>query len=267
LSWNPGQYLQYEDARLRPALDLLARVGVEAPATVVDLGCGAGNVAQYLARRWPTARIEGVDGDAAMLERARATTSGSGRFAWTRCDLAVWQPDAPVDVLYSNAALHWLDDHARLFPALFATVAPGGAMAVQMPDNFSAASHQALFDTAALPPWRERLAAHVRRAPVAAATDYHAWLAPLASSLDLWTTEYLQLLPQRGDGDHPVVAWMRGTALLPFLAALGEAEQQRFVAAFAARVESAYPRRADGGVLFPFRRIFIVALRGDAARG
>ena len=267
MSWNPSRYLQYEDARLRPALDLLARVPVEAPATVADLGCGAGNVARHLAQRWPAARIEGVDGDAAMLERARAATSGDARFAWTRCDLAGWQPVAPVDVLYSNAALHWLDDHARLFPRLLATVAPGGAMAVQMPDNFRAPSHQALFDTATLAPWRERLAPHVRRAPVAAAADYHAWLAPLAASLDLWATEYLQVLPQRTDGEHPVVAWMRGTALLPFLGALGEAEQRAFVAAFAARVEAAYPRRADGGVLFPFRRIFIIAMRGDAAHG
>jgi trans-aconitate 2-methyltransferase len=264
VSWNPGQYLQYEDARLRPALDLLARIRVETPTAVVDLGCGAGNVAQHLARRWPAARIEGVDGDAAMLERARAATAGDGRFTWTQCDLAAWRPRSGADVLYSNAALHWLDDHARLFPALFATVAPGGVMAVQMPDNFRAPSHQALFDIASLAPWRERLAAHVRRAPVASIAAYHEWLAPRAASLDLWGTEYLQWLPKRADGEHPVVAWTRGTALLPFLGALDDAGREAFVGAFAARVEKAYPRRSDGSVLFPFRRIFIVAVRGTA---
>lgn len=265
MSWNPGQYLQYEDARLRPALDLLARIGVETPNAVVDLGCGAGNVAQHLARRWPAARIEGVDGDAAMLERARAATRGDGRFSWTQCDLAAWRPRSDVDVLYSNAALHWLDDHARLFPALFATVAPGGVMAVQMPDNFRAPSHQALFDVASLAPWRERLAAHVRRAPVAPLARYHDWLEPLAASLDLWATEYLQWLPKRADGEHPVVAWMRGTALLPFLGVLDGGERATFLGAFAERVEEAYPRRGDGSALFPFRRIFIVAARGTAA--
>jgi trans-aconitate 2-methyltransferase len=265
MSWNPAQYLQYEDARLRPALDLLARVPLDAAAAVVDLGCGAGNVARHLARRWPAARIEGVDGDAGMLERARVATSGDGRFSWTQCDLAAWRPRDRVDVLYSNAALHWLDDHARLFPRLFAAVAPGGAMAVQMPDNFRAPSHEALFDTASLPRWRERLAPQVRRAPVAAIAHYHAWLEPLAESMDLWATEYLQRLPMREDGEHPVVAWMRGTALVPFLEALVEEERHAFVGEFAARIEGAYPRRRDGSVLFPFRRIFIVAMRGDAA--
>ena len=265
MSWNPAQYLQYEDARLRPALDLLARIRFAAPATVVDLGCGAGNVAQHLVARWPGAGIEGVDGDLAMLERARAATAGDRRFSWTQCDLAAWRPRCHVDVLYSNAALHWLDDHAELFPRLFATVAPGGVMAVQMPDNFRAPSHQALFDVASRAPWRERLAPHVRRAPVAAMAAYHEWLGPLATSLDLWTTEYLQWLPKRADGEHPIVAWTRGTALVPFMAALEGGERQAFVDAFAARVEEAYPLRGDGSVLFPFRRIFIVAVRGAAS--
>ncbi len=265
MSWNPGQYLQYEDARLRPALDLLARIGVAAPAEVVDLGCGAGNVAQHLARRWPAARIEGVDGDAAMLERARAATAGDRRFSWTQCDLAAWRPRSDVEVLYSNAALHWLDDHAGLFPRLFATVAPGGVMAVQMPDNFRAPSHQALFEVASLAPWRERLAPLVRRAPVAVLDRYHGWLEPLAAALDLWATEYLQLLPARADREHPIVAWTRGTALVPFVAALGDGERQAFVDAFASRIEAAYPCRTDGSVLFPFRRIFIVAVRGDVS--
>jgi len=266
MSWNPAQYLQYEDARLRPALDLLARIVVEAPASIVDLGCGAGNVSRHLARRWPGARIEGVDGDTAMLERARAATAPDERFSWTQCDLGAWRARRAVDVVYSNAALHWLDDHARLFPALFAQVAPNGVLAVQMPDNFGAPSHQALFDVATRAPWRERVAVHVRRAPVAPMARYHQWLEAGAAGLDLWTTEYLQLLPRRSDGEHPVVAWMRGTALVPFLDALDAGERGAFVGALAARIGEAYPCRGDGGVLFPFRRLFIVATRSDAPR-
>ena len=265
MSWDPGRYLHYEDARLRPALDLLARVPVETPAEVVDLGCGAGNVSRHLAARWPQARIEGVDADVAMLAQARASAAGDPRFAWTLCDLAAWRPRAAVDVVYSNAALHWLDDHACLFAELFAAVAPGGALAVQMPDNFAAASHRLPFDAAASPRWRDRLARHVRRTPVAALADYRGWLAPPASALDLWATEYLQGLPARADGEHPVVAWMQGTALLPFLGALAGADRGAFVADYAALVEEAYPRRADGSVLFAFRRVFVVATRRHAA--
>jgi trans-aconitate 2-methyltransferase len=261
MSWDPLQYLQYEDARLRPALDLLARIPLDRPESVVDLGCGAGNVAQWIARRWPEAHIEGVDGDAAMLARAREATAGDARYRWVQSDLAAWRPAHPPDLIYSNAALHWLDDHGVLFPLLLRAVADGGVLAVQMPDNFGAPSHRELFELASSPNWRERLGAHVRASPVSAPASYHEWLAPIARAQDIWSTEYLQRLPARDDGEHPVVAWMRGSALLPFTNAVQGDERGEFVAAYAARIERAYPRRAEGDVLFPFRRVFIVANR------
>jgi trans-aconitate 2-methyltransferase len=98
---------------------------------------------------------------------------------------------------------------------------------------------------------------------VAPAARYYDWLAADAAGLDVWTTEYLQALPARADGEHPVVAWMRGTALVPFVAALDEGEREDFVADFAARVVPAYAPRGDGAVLFPFRRLFIVAVRAQ----
>jgi trans-aconitate 2-methyltransferase len=261
MSWDPTRYLQYEDARLRPALDLIARIPLEAPRSIVDLGCGAGNVAQWLARRWPQAEIEGVDGDAAMLARAHDATAGDARFRWTLAELSDWRTDTPRDMVYSNAALHWLDDHAALFPRLLDAVAAGGALAVQMPDNFGAPSHRELFDLASAPQWRDRLAGRVRPTPVASPAAYHDLVAGRARHVDIWTTEYLQRLAPRRDGEHPVVAWMRGSALIPFVSALDAAQREAFVAGYAARIEAAYPRRADGSVLFPFRRLFIVATR------
>lgn len=265
VSWSPGQYLQYGEARLRPALELLARVPLDAVASIADLGCGPGNVTALLAERWPGAAIVGVDGDEAMLERARAAHSGRPGIHFERADLANWSPRERFDLVYSNAALHWLDDHATLLPQLFGRVAGGGALAVQMPDNFGAPSHLALFDTAESARWRARVGALVRRAPVAPAAQYHAWLAPLASAVDVWTTEYLQVLAARADGEHPVVAWMRGAALTPFTSALGR-DAEAFVADFAGRVAPAYPALADGRVLFPFRRRFLVVLRAPPAK-
>ncbi len=260
MSWNPSQYLKYEDLRLRPALDLMARIPLAAPSRVVDLGCGAGNVARVLAARFPGAVIDGVDSDAAMLGRARDATRGDARFRWHDADLARWRPEGPVDLVFSNAALHWLDGHDALFPAVFAQVAAGGVLAVQMPDMFAAPSHLALFETAESPRWAPRTAAAMRKKPVAALERYHALLAPEASSLDLWRTSYLQVLASKPGAEHPVVAWMRGAALTPFIAALG-GDAEAFVAEFAARVERAYPRGGDGGVYFPFSRVFIVATR------
>jgi trans-aconitate 2-methyltransferase len=258
MSWDPAQYLAFADQRLRPAVDLLHRVPLASPATVVDLGCGAGNVTKLLRERWPSARIIGVDGSAAMLERARASDPS---IDWLRADLAEWRPDGPVDLLFSNAALHWLDHHATLFPALVACLAPGGVLAAQMPRNFTEASHTALYATVRAGPWRERLEPLIRPAPTHAPEYYADALAPHVAALDVWETTYLQVLT----GENPVAEFVKGSALGPFLAALAGPERAELEAAYRARIRAAYPERSDGTTLFPFRRVFVVATRGPVA--
>ena len=266
MSWDPGQYLKYANERLRPALDLMARVPLAAPRQIVDLGCGAGNVTRILAERWPEAAVTGIDSSASMLAAAHAAARGDARIAFREAELAAWSaaPDpAAADLVYSNAALHWLDDHPGLMRRLFRAVAPGGVLAVQMPSNFAAPSHAALHDAVASARWRARLLPLLRPAPVAGAAEYVEWLAPQAAAVDAWTTEYVHVLAPAAGGDHPVVAWTKGTALTPFLAALDIEAQHAFVDDYATRVEAAYPRQPDGGVLFPFRRVFVVATRAN----
>src|SRR5205823_3642784 len=111
--WDPAQYLKFGDHRLRPAIDLLNRIDLDAPGAVYDLGCGAGNVTRQLVARWPDAHVVGVDSSEAMLAKARATLPNVD---WRPADLSTWRPAEPPDLIYSNAALHWLGDHAQLFP-------------------------------------------------------------------------------------------------------------------------------------------------------
>jgi len=254
MQWDPAQYLKFADHRLRPALDLLARIGAETPARVVDLGCGAGNVTAVLARRWPDAETIGLDASEAMLAKARAEHPGI-RFAVA--EAASWTADPPVDVLYSNAALHWLGDHDALFPRLFGQVRAGGWLAVQMPRNFGAPSHTAVAEAAGDGPWGARLAPLLGPPPVDPPAAYIARLAPLAAELDVWETEYLQVL----EGENPVAEWTKGTWLRPFLDALEGSQRSGFEAAYRARVAAAYPKGADGRTVFPFRRLFLVARR------
>jgi trans-aconitate 2-methyltransferase len=261
MSWNPEQYLKYSNERLRPALDLLARVDMRAPGIVLDLGCGAGNVTGFLARRWPEARIVGVDNSRQMLAKARASTVGNPRREWIDADIATYAPDAHIDVVYSNAALHWQADHPRLFPRIFDWIAPGGVLAVQMPDQLSAPSHVAIADVVGTAKWRDRLAAASRQTPVLRTADYFRLLAANAGAVDAWTTEYLHVLPPSRDGVHPVVAWILGTTLTPYLAVLPEDLHRAFIDDVSQRVAGAYPALPDGRVLFPFRRVFIVASR------
>jgi trans-aconitate 2-methyltransferase len=261
MAWNPAQYLQFAGERLRPALDLLARVPLDRPRTIVDLGCGAGNVTKLLGERWPDAHIIGVDNSSEMLEQAGIATDHDSRYQFITADLATWQPEVPVDLVYSNAALQWLPDHAALFPRVVSMVSPGGMAAVQMPDNFHAPSHTLINDIVQGARWREKLGGVARGPTVAPPANYLSWLAPLTRRVDMWLTEYLQVLPQRTDGEHPVAAWTKGTRLLPIMAALDAQEQAEFLREYTHRLAVAYPARADGSTVFPFRRMFIVANR------
>ncbi len=251
-SWNPAQYHRFADARLRPAVNLLSRIPLEAPAVIYDLGCGSGRTTGLLARRWPQARLAGIDSSGRMLETARKDYPG---IDFIQADLASWVPSAPADLLFSNAALHWLDNHAALFPGLMRQVKPGGVLAIQMPHNHDQPSHRAMAEAAEAGPWAAKLRPVLRHAPVADMPFYYRILAKEAARLDIWETTYLQVL----EGENPVAEWTKGTALGPLLAALAEPERSAFESTYRALIAKAYPPEADGRTLFSFRRLFIVA--------
>lgn len=253
-TWDPQQYLKFEDHRLRPALDLMARIRTERPETIVDLGCGTGNITRLLAERWPGARVTGLDSSEPMLAKARAAAPG---IAFVAGDFATWRAPTPAGIVYSNAALHWLEGHDALFPRLLAQVAPGGTLAVQMPRNHRAPSHVAVTEAAAAGPWRDQAAAVKGIRTVHDPDAYYRWLAPHARRIDIWETEYLQVL----EGENPVVEWTKGSTLRPYLDALDAPAREGFLAEYAARIARVYPKQPDGRTLFPFRRIFIIAER------
>jgi trans-aconitate 2-methyltransferase len=253
VSWNPDQYLKFSQPRLRPAVDLLGRVTLDQPARIYDLGCGAGNVTALLKARWPKAAITGIDNSASMLEAAAQAVPG---VTWQRQSLEQWQAQTPADLIFSNAALHWLPDHQHLFPQLLQSLKPGGVLAVQMPRNFGAPSHTLIADTVRAGPWRERLES-ISGPATSEPAFYQRLLSPLAKTIDIWETEYLQVLT----GEDPIKEWTRGTVLTAYLHKLSPTEQVQFEADYAARLREVYPRHADGTTLFPFRRLFIVMQR------
>ena len=258
-SWDPYQYRRYSDHRLRPALDLIERIPVIAPRTVYDLGCGTGNVTRLLARRWPEARVVGLDHSPEMLAEAMAGEQAAGEpsaIGWVQADLRDWQPEGAPDLLFSNATLHWLPDHAALFPNLLASIAPGGALAVQMPRSWGLDSHRLMRETLTdLELGSDELRRALDKEPVEAPETYWRLLAPRAKHLDIWETEYLQVL----EGPDPVLEWVKGTGLRPVLHELVGAERDRFLNDYGARLRKAYPQASDGRTLYPFRRLFLIA--------
>ncbi|HEY0300153.1 MAG TPA: trans-aconitate 2-methyltransferase [Rhizomicrobium sp.] len=251
MSWNPATYLAFADERTRPAGELLARVPDEAPARVVDLGCGPGNSTALLRARWRDANIEGLDSSPDMLAQARNAGIDAD---WTLADVASWQAPAPYDVIFSNATFQWLGDHARLLPRLIGFVKSGGSFAFQVPHNQDAPSHALMRETAANGPWTPKLK-NVREISVLDPAAYYDILRPHAASVDIWETEYLHAL----SGEDAVYHWTSATGLRPFVQALDGTERDAFVAAYKKRLNAAYPMRPDGTTLFPFKRLFVVA--------
>ncbi len=278
--WNPSQYRAYSSHRARPFFELLARVNVDAdaPASVVDLGCGPGERTADLAAHWPNAIIEGIDSSPQMIaeahrlvrdqttatptdnEQALGVPSSGRRQAGERLrfsvgDLAEWVPDRAVDVIFSNAALQWVPGHQGLLARWVAALAPGGKLAFSMPGNFEGASHRILRELCASPRWRARLAGLNRHDVVGTPAEYFALLSALGCEVDAWETTYLQVL----HGDDPVLEWMKGTALRPVLDALtGDGEREEFLAELSSLLRDAYPP-GPYGTVFPFRRVFVVA--------
>lgn len=254
-SWDPNQYLRFADQRLRPALDLLAQVPLQAPARVVDLGCGPGNTTTILKQRFPQADVLGVDGSAEMLAKARAAAPDC-RFV--QGDFFTWVPDgAPPELIYSNAALHWVGEHQALFPRLMALLPEGGVLAVQMPAMHDAPLRRQQIEVAKHGPWAELLRDAGFARDILSPGEYYDLLRPMAAELDIWETTYLHVL----SGEDAVVQWAAGSSLRPFLDRLPPELQAGFRTAYAEALRPHYPRRADGATLLPFRRLFVLARR------
>ena len=248
-TWDPERYLAYADERGRPFVELVARVGATAPRTVVDLGCGPGNLTALLKERWPDADVTGVDSSPEMVAAARSVAGVDFAVG----DLRTWRPDEPVDVLVSNATLQWVPGHLDLLPDLVGHVAPGGWLAFQVPGNFDEPSHTIRRDLAAEPEYAG-FTAGVATPDAFDAATYLERLAGLGCTVDAWETTYLHVLT----GEDPVFTWVSGTGARPTLQALPDDLRPAFEDEFKRRLRAAYPA-GPAGVVLPFRRVFVVA--------
>jgi len=266
VTWSARQYVQFEDERTRPVRDLLAALPPIDARSVIDIGCGPGNSTELLAGRFAGAAVSGFDSSPDMIAAARERLPG------LRFDIADIEPwaykndavgaatggAAPFDVILANAVLHWVPDHARLFPALAAKLAPGGALAVQMPDNLGEPAHCLMREIAADGPWAAKLtAAAAARPPMPTADRYVEILSEAGCRADIWRTTYYHAL---SGGAGAVVEWFKGSGLRPFIAPLRGEEREEFLIRYGSAVARAYPAKSDGGVLLPFPRLFIIAV-------
>jgi trans-aconitate 2-methyltransferase len=254
-TWDTSQYLKFAGERTQPAIDLVSKISASNPRRIIDLGCGPGNSTAILRQRWPEADITGLDSSGEMIATAAKTYPGC---KWIEGNAATWTAAKPFDLVFSNAALQWCANHTELFPHLLRQVRGEGVMAVQMPAHFQSPVHQFILEIAKDSTWQHLMREAVHAIAVARPSFYYDLLQPQTSRLDIWETEYIHVL----ESPLAILEWIRGTGLRPFLEALENEEQRnRFQEILLARLAAAYPRQKDGRVLFPFRRLFIVAYR------
>lgn len=292
MSWSAKQYLSFEDERTRPVRDLLSALpAMEQARSVIDIGCGPGNSTQVLAARFPDAAVQGFDSSPDMIAAARRRLprvefsiagieewagmeepAGCGKSAggWVgigeSANKGGGEPagvedghGGRFDVILANAVLQWVPNHARLLPALVTKLAPGGVLAVQMPDNLDDPAHRLMREVAALGPWANALAAaSASRTPLADANWYYELLRPRCAKVDVWRTTYHHVL-QGGAG--AIVEWFKGSGLRPFLDPLNAPLRAAYLDRYAAAVAHAYAPSSDGSVLLPFTRLFMAATR------
>ncbi len=255
--WDPGQYRKFGEERARPFYELITRIGATAPRSVVDIGCGPGELTATLCDRWPEAEVLGIDNSPEMIkETERVLAGGPPGLRFALMDSHDWVPDSPVDVIVSNALLQWLPDHESLMVRWAGHLAEDGWLAAQLPANHDQASYRLLRDLIGSGRWRSRLGGVQLAYQSADPARYLDLLARAGCAVDAWETTYLHVLA----GDDPVLRWIKGTGLRPVLAALDGPERAEFEAEYATLLRAAYPSREHGTVL-PFRRVFLVAHR------
>ncbi|UVK99940.1 trans-aconitate 2-methyltransferase [Pseudomonas sp. B21-048] len=256
MSWSAKQYVAFEDERTRPARDLLAAIPAVDVQSAIDIGCGPGNSTELLVLRFPNAAVRGLDSATDMIEAARKRLP---QVQFDIADIDTWSDAGPFDVIFANAVLQWLPDHARLMQSLVTRLAPGGNLAIQMPDNLNEPSHKLMREVAANGPWADKLASAAGlRTEMQDAGGYYSMLRAHCTRVDVWRTTYYHPL---ADGASGVVEWFKGSGLRPFLEPLNEAERVQYLKQYQAAIEKAYPTLSDGSVLLPFPRLFMVATR------
>jgi trans-aconitate 2-methyltransferase len=254
-AWDPEQYERYHDERSRPFFDLLALVRPRAGMRVVDLGCGTGELTRLLHRQLQARETVGIDSSEAMLGRSGARVEGGLRFE--RGDIAEFAPGPRYDLVFSNAALHWLPGHAALLARLSSALSEGGQLAVQVPSNYDHPSHTVAAEVAGEAPFREALGGRVRAQPGVLAPETYALLLERLGYREQHVR--LQVYGHRLAAREEVVEWVKGTLLNDYKRRLPPELFARFLARYRERL---VPRLEEGRpYFFTFKRILMWAQR------
>lgn len=247
--WNPKQYLKFKSERTQPAMDLLNRIKIDAPANIIDIGCGPGNSTALLKNRYPNSNVIGADSSAEMLKKAAADYHDINfELCDASCDLVRYS--GQFDIVFSNACIQWIPNHKKLIPEMFAMLKSGGTLAVQQPMNYDEPIQRIIREVASNNYWSKKLA--LRNIDILTKAEYYDLFGSISDSFDMWEVVYYHSLP----GYDAVVEWYRGTGMRPYLAQLNDEEKLMYEQDVLNEVKKQYTLQADGSLMFRFPRLF-----------
>lgn len=254
-NWSSSLYLKFSAQRTQPAIDLAARIPLDNPAEIIDIGCGPGNSTAVLRQRFPRAHIVGCDSSPDMINAAKAAYSDID-FMLADVPSGLKGLESRFDVVFSNACIQWIPRHDELLPALMSLLKKGGVLAVQIPMNYDEPIHRIIGEIAESGEWRDKLGCprifHTLTQEV-----YFDLLSELSSDFEVWQTTYCHRMPSHDS----IMEWYKGTGLRPYINALSEPDAQEFLRQVKARVEQEYPVQKNGEIIFRFPRFFFLAVK------
>lgn len=250
--WNSAQYLKFVQQRTQPARDLAAMINIADPSEAIDIGCDPANSTAALMERFPRAHVIGADSSADMLRRAR-TACPAADFIELDAGGDISQHHGRYDVVFSNACIQWIPDHAGLIPRLFAMLRSGGALAVQIPMNYDEPVHRITRRLAETERWA-RLRS-VRTLHTLSQGEYFDILSALTERFEMKQITYLHRMPSA----ESIIEWYKGTGLRPYLEALPQEEAQEFEREVLEQIRQEYPPQKNGEIIFRFPRLLFTA--------
>lgn len=253
--WNPELYLQFNEERTQPAKDLAARIHVENPGKIMDVGCGPGNSTSVLSSRWPESEIVGIDSSASMIESARKNYPD---IKWRIEDATKLEIDEKYDIIFSNATIQWIQDQEKLISDLVEMLETGGSLAVQVPMYHNMPVSRAIETVSLTERWK-KLTSGANDAFTFHSTDYYYdILSDKLKSINMWETSYYHIMPSH----QTIVEMIKSTGMRKFLDALDTDEEKiEFEKDVLKEITKVYPAQKDKNVLFPFKRLFFTGYK------
>lgn len=251
--WNPELYLKYGKERLQPCIDLVSRIDIDDPSTIIDLGCGPGNSTQILHKRWSNSKIIGIDKSASMIKKAKQDYPNQ---EWIFLDAEKDIIAGKYDIIFSNAVIQWIPNHYELFKKLKNNLTDKGVIAIQLPLFFDMPLGESIARISRIKKWSNWTESANDLFTIHNAIEYYDMLSEIYTSIEIWQSDYIHIM----ESHKSILELIKGSGLRPYLDRLESEEYKKnYEAMVLDDIKRDYPLQKDGKVLFPLKRLFIIA--------